>query len=93
MKNIEISLQKAVAILRSIVIKEGKLYPFDEKMYRLMFKNFKAGQEILLRTGAKLIMTTEYTCQAMGVIKKYWLLGYHHAGDDVNYYFKKKRRR
>ena len=80
MKNVKISLQKAVWILRLITIKNGTLGPIDEAMYEVLFGRFKAGQEILLKTGAKLMKYPE------GI----FLCGYAQDGHDVECYFKKK---
>ena len=74
MKNGQISLQKAVAILRKELFKKGD--------YDKIFKDFKAGESILLKTGAKLV---KYDT---GI----FIYGYHYAGEDVDYYLKKKGR-
>ena len=49
----------------------------------VLFRNFKTGRqhEILLKTGAKLVKNEG----------KYYISGYHYAGEDVDYYFKKRK--
>lgn len=83
MKNVEISRQKAVSIIKKSFIKDGTLGSIDEAMYGVIqpYKMLKNGKEVLLRTGAKLKMYD----------KKYYICGYHHSGDDVDYYFKKMK--
>jgi len=57
--------------------------PIEMNMYEMLRDQIiKKKGEVLLKTGAKLFWDTYY--------KKYFIGGYHYAGEDVDYYFKKK---
>jgi hypothetical protein len=76
MKTVQISLQKAVAILR----RDNSIHEtYDES-----FKRLKNNGQTLLKTGAKLIKDS--------FDKKYYIGGYAADNHDVNHYFKKRRK-
>jgi len=88
MLNVEITFQKAIAILRKEKIanllrsEEGidKNDPLINIMYQVILRDFKDGRDILLSSGAKLIKFEN----------KYYIKGYSQDGSDVNTYLKKK---
>ena len=83
MKDIEITQQKAVAIIRKSFFKDGTLGPIDEAMYEVIqpYKKLKRGEEVFLRSGAKLKMYDG----------KYYICGYAQDGHDVDQYFQKRK--
>lgn len=83
MKNVEISRQKAIAILKRDIITDGRLGPIDKAMFGAIqpHEMLKRGEEILLKKGSKLKLTEN----------KYYICGYAQDGGDVDYYFKRKQ--
>ena len=83
MKNVEITQQKAVAIIRKSFFKDGTLGPIDKAIHEVIqpYVKLQNNEEVLLRTGAKLKMYD----------KKYYICGYAQDGHDVDYYFQKRK--
>jgi hypothetical protein len=82
MKNIEITRQKAVSILQKD-LKDGTLGPVDKAMYEVIqpYKKLQKGEEVILRKGSKLKIYD----------KKYYICVYAQDGQDVDYYFQKRK--
>ncbi len=71
MKNVKISLQKVIAILKR---------DYNEYRNGLTYLNTNYNS-VIVKTGAKILRDQN----------QYWLCGYHYAGEDVDYYFQKRR--
>lgn len=77
MTSIKISSQKALAVIR----RDKGNDPIDKAMSNILLAYLKNEHEMLLRTGAKLIL----------VDNEIYISGYAQDGNDVNYYFKRNR--